>query len=98
MSGIANVLKEKWPYEHTDQHFFILHGLVHLLYAGQATRFFELSPGLTWPDGSWLFSRLLGDAARRWLATIALVVAALSFLAGGLGLFFGVDWRQSVLC
>lgn len=27
--------------------FVVLHGLVHLLYAGQALRFFELRPGLT---------------------------------------------------
>jgi hypothetical protein len=33
--------------------FFILHALVHLLYAGQALRYFELRPGLTWPDGAW---------------------------------------------
>ncbi len=35
--------------------FLILHGLVHLLYAGQALRYFELRPGMTWPDASWLF-------------------------------------------
>jgi hypothetical protein len=29
--------------------FFLLHGLVHLLYAGQSLRFFELRPGMTWP-------------------------------------------------
>jgi len=29
--------------------FFILHGLVHLLYAGQSLRLFELRPGMTWP-------------------------------------------------
>lgn len=38
--------------------FLILHALVHLLYAGQSRRFFELRPGMTWPDGSWAFSNL----------------------------------------
>jgi hypothetical protein len=76
--------------------FFILHALVHLLYAGQALRFFELRPGLTWPDGSWLFSNLLGDPATRRLAAGALTLAALGFLAAGLGVFLGAGWRQTV--
>jgi len=29
--------------------FCILHGLVHLLYAGQSRRLFELRPGMVWP-------------------------------------------------
>ena len=33
--------------------FIILHGLVHLLYFGQSTRYFELQPGMVWPDGAW---------------------------------------------
>ena len=28
--------------------FLILHGLVHLLFAGQVLRFFELRPGMIW--------------------------------------------------
>jgi hypothetical protein len=65
--------------------FFILHGLVHLLYAGQSARLFELRPGLIWPDGSWLFSKLAGDSATRIMAGILLVLAALALIAGGLG-------------
>jgi hypothetical protein len=76
--------------------FLILHALVHLLYAGQALRFFELRPGLAWPDGSWLFSRLLGDPATRWLTAVSLTMAALGFLAAGLGLFFGTGWTRTV--
>jgi hypothetical protein len=76
--------------------FSILHALVHLLYAGQALRVFELRPGLTWPDGAWLFSRLFGDLATRWLAAISLLLAALGFITGGLGLFFRAGWQQPV--
>ena len=76
--------------------FLILHALVHLLYAGQALRVFELRPGLTWPDGAWAFSRLFGDPVTRSLATILLVLTALGFFAGALGLFLGQDWRQTV--
>ena len=70
----------------------MLHALVHLLYAGQALRFFELRPGLIWPDGAWLFSRLLGDPATRWLAAVSLALAALGYAAGGIGLFLSQEW------
>jgi pimeloyl-ACP methyl ester carboxylesterase len=75
--------------------FLILHGIVHLLYAGQALRFFELRPGLAWPDGAWLFSRLLGDETTRSLAAVFLALTALGFLAGGLGLFLQQDWWRA---
>jgi hypothetical protein len=69
---------------------------VHLLYAGQALRFFELRPGLAWPDGSWLFSKLFGAPATRRLAAVSLALAALGFLVAGLGVFLGTDWRRTV--
>ena len=76
--------------------FFVLHGLVHLLYAGQSRRLFELRPGMVWPDGAWLFSRLLGDETTRLLASILLALAALGFVAGGLGLLIRQDWWRPV--
>lgn len=76
--------------------FISLHAMVHVLYAGHTLRFFELRPGLTWPDGSWLFSRLLGNPAVRWLAAVFLTLAALGFLSAGLGLFFGAGWARPV--
>ncbi len=72
--------------------FMILHGGVHLLYFGQSQRLFELQPGLAWPDGSWAFSRLLGDAGTRSLASAACVLAGLGFAAGGLGILLGQAW------
>jgi hypothetical protein len=72
--------------------FLIWHGLIHLLYAGHTRRLFELRPGLTWPDGSWLFSKLLGDEITRATAIVLLAASALGFVAGGLGLFLGQDW------
>ena len=76
--------------------FIILHGLVHLLYVGQAQGIFELRPGMRWPDGAWLLSRLFGDRATRWVATITLILVALAFVAGGLGLIFSQAWWYSV--
>jgi hypothetical protein len=78
--------------------FLILHGLVHVLCAGHSLRFFELRPGMLWPDGSWLFVRLLGTDATRSLAAALLAAAALAFIAGGLGLMFRQEgWRPTAL-
>jgi len=67
--------------------FLVLHGLVHLLYFGQSRKLLELQPGPTWPDGSWAFSRLLGDETTRLLASIACLLAAVGFVVGGAGVF-----------
>jgi hypothetical protein len=77
--------------------FFVLHGLVHLLYCGQSQRFLELQPGMVWPDGSWAFSKMLGDERTRLLATIFLVLAAVGFVAGGAGLFARQAWWRPVV-
>jgi hypothetical protein len=75
--------------------FLALHGLVHLLYLGQSARRFELVPGLAWPDGSWAFARLLGEAGVRNLASAALVAAAAAFVAGGAGVIAGQTWGRT---
>lgn len=72
--------------------FIVLHGLVHLLYYGQSARYFELQPGMVWPDGAWAFSRVLGNAATRNLAGICLILAAVGFVAGGAGIFLKQSW------
>ena len=78
--------------------FIILHGLVHMLYFGQSGRYFEMQPGMLWPDGAWAFSRLLGQAGTRNLASILLVMAALAFVVGGVGLFAKQGWwRPAVI-
>ena len=77
--------------------FIVLHGLVHLLYFGQSQRLFELQPGMIWPDGSWAFSRLVGEATTRLLASIACVLAALGFVAGGAAILLGQPWWRPVV-
>lgn len=77
--------------------FFGVHGLVHLLYAGQSWRLFELRPKLVWPDGSWAFARLLGDELTRLIASISLVLAALGFVVGGIGLALQAPWWRPVI-
>lgn len=78
--------------------FIVLHGLVHLLYAAQSQRLFELQPGLDWPAGSWAFSRLLGDDVTRLLASLAFAAVAAALVAGGAGLLLrGAWWRPLVV-
>ena len=77
--------------------FVVLHGLVHLLYFGQSARYFELQSGLVWPDGSWAFSRLLGNEATRNLASILLILTAIGLAAGGIGILIRQDWGRAVV-
>ena len=74
--------------------FFVLHGLVHLLYTGQSWRIFELQPGMNWPDGALAF-RFLGDETTRNMAGIFLVLAAVGFVAGGAGIIFKLAWWRA---
>lgn len=77
--------------------FLALHGVVHLLYLGHSARVFELQPGLAWPDSSWAFSSFLGNGNIRMIANIVLALAALVFIAGGVGLFIRQDWWRQVV-
>ncbi len=74
--------------------FLILHGLVHILYAGQSVHLFELRPGMNWPDEGWVLGRQSADDAMRFLVSISLGLAALGFAAGGVGLLMSRDWWQ----
>jgi hypothetical protein len=77
--------------------FIVLHGLVHMLYFGQSARYFELQPGMVWPDGSWAFSQLLGDAATRSLASVLLVLAAIGLVTSGIGILASQSWWRPVI-
>jgi len=77
--------------------FIVLHGLVHLLYFGQSARYFELRPGMIWPDESWAFSRLFGDEAARNLASISLILAAVTLVFGGIGILLSQAWWRPVV-
>lgn len=77
--------------------FFVLHGLIHLLYSGQSARRFELKPGMIWPDGSWAFSNLLGNETTRNLASISLVLVAIGLIVGGTGILINQAWWRPVI-
>ena len=77
--------------------FFILHGLVHLLYAGQSLRMFELQTGMVWPDGSWAFKGLFGEKAVRILGGALCLLAADGFVIGGILLLLSHAWWLPVI-
>lgn len=75
----------------------LMHSLVHLLYAGHSARYFELKPGMVWPDGSWAFSRLLGNEAARNLVSVSLFLVAIGLIVGGIGIFLSQAWWRPVI-
>lgn len=77
--------------------FIILHGLVHLLYFGQSRGYFELQPGLNWPDNAWIFSKFFDNVSIRNLAGSLLILCTLLLVAGGLGLLLTQDWWRTVV-
>ena len=77
--------------------FLILHGVVHLLYMGQSTRLFELTPGLIWPDGAILLSKMFSVETVRTIATAALIISAVGFVAGGILFFFDQSWWKTII-
>jgi hypothetical protein len=78
--------------------FIILHGLVHMLYFGQSQKYFELQPGMTWPDGSWALSGFWGNDTTRSLAGILCVLVAVILVVGGIGLLAKWElWRSIVV-
>jgi hypothetical protein len=52
---------------------------------------------MAWPEGSWIFSRLLGNEVTRVLGSIACVLAAIGFVAGGIGIFMSQGWWRVVV-
>lgn len=52
---------------------------------------------MTWPDGSWLFSKLLGDESTRLLATVMLALAALGYFVAGSALLLRQEWWHPIV-
>lgn len=72
--------------------FLVAHGAVYGLYAAHAKRLFEVTPGLTWPDGSWALSRLIGDSAVRPVVAVLFSLLALGFVVSGIALMARQTW------
>jgi uncharacterized membrane protein YphA (DoxX/SURF4 family) len=77
--------------------FLILHGLIHLLYFGQSQRYLELQPDMVWPDGSWVLGRILETDSVRLAGSVALVLAALGLVIGGVVILIGQAWWRPLV-
>jgi hypothetical protein len=77
--------------------FLILHGIVYLLYFGQSMKFFELRPGMAWPEGSWAFSTFFGNDTLRLLGGIFCLIGAAGFIAGGIGILAMQPWWRPLV-
>lgn len=78
--------------------FLFLHGIIYLLYAGQAIRLFELRPGFSWPDRSWVFSNFPGIKMTRYLASLFCLLIMLGFTAGSLAILLRwIWWKDAVV-
>jgi hypothetical protein len=77
--------------------FFILHGIVYLLYFGQSIKLFELRPGMIWPEGSWAFSTFFSNGIVRLLGGIFCIIGAAGFLSGGIGILAVQSWWRPVI-
>jgi len=76
--------------------FLILHGLVHLFYAGLSHHLFDLGAELAWPDGAWAFSRYLSEQSVRTIATVLTVASAVFFVVSGVALYAHQPWWRTV--
>lgn len=77
--------------------FYILHGLVHLLYMGHSLNFFELEKGFIWPDNSKFLSNIVNLHAKKRLAAALCVMAAISFVVSGICVITGHPWNKMVI-
>ena len=77
--------------------FVMLHGLVHLWYFTLSRGLVAYKPEMGWTGRSWLFSNLLGDSLTRTIAGVVYVVATVSFLVSGVGLFARAGWWRPLL-
>jgi hypothetical protein len=77
--------------------FYMLHGLVHLLYMGHAFNYFEIEKGFDWPDNSKLLANRFGLKTKQRVAGILGIIAALSFVLAGVSALIGHSWHNQVV-
>jgi hypothetical protein len=77
--------------------FIILHGLVHFWYFTLSQRLVAFQPEMGWDGSSVILSNFVREPALRSIAGVLYVLAALTFVVGGVGLFIQADWMRPVL-
>ncbi len=77
--------------------FLIIHGIFHLWYVTVSLRLIEYKSWMGWSGESWLLTSRLGDGAARTIAAVLYSLAAMSFVASGVGLLMEKPWFRPVL-
>jgi len=77
--------------------FLIVHGLLHLWYVTVSLRLIEYKPWMGWSGESWLLTSSLGDGGARTIAAVLYSLAAMGFVASGVGLLMEQPWFRLVL-
>ena len=77
--------------------FLILHGIFHLWYVTVSLRLIEYKPWMGWSGESWLLTSSLGDGGARTIAAVLYSLAAMGFVASGVGLLMEQPWYRLVL-
>ena len=77
--------------------FIILHGLVHLWYVVLSFQWVPYQPDMGWNGQSWLLSTLLNPSTLRAIAGVLFLLAALVFVAGGIGTILQASWLAPLL-
>ena len=76
--------------------FFILHGLIHLLYLGLSQDFIT-DPSIHWSRESWLLSNFLSDGLLKNISLILYSGSILFFLIAGLLYIIEFEKREAVV-
>ena len=69
--------------------FYILHGLVYLLYMGHILNQFELEKGFMWPYNSRFLADFFNSLTIKMISSVLCVIAAVSFVASGICVLIG---------
>ena len=77
--------------------FLILHGIFHLWYVTVSLRLIEYKSWMGWSGESWLLTSRLGDGGARTIGAVLYSLAAMGFVASGVGLLMEGPWFRPVL-
>ena len=77
--------------------FLILHGIFHLWYVTVSLRLIEYKSWMGWSGESWLLTTRIGDGGARTIAAVLYSLAAMGFVASGVGLLMEQLWFRLVL-
>ncbi|MBN2177553.1 MAG: hypothetical protein JW722_07845 [Demequinaceae bacterium] len=77
--------------------FIIGHAFIHLMFVGQALRWFENRPGSRWPDGAALFPSSIPDGMIRAFAAASIGLTGIAMVVGGVGVILQADWSTRVV-